>query len=134
MIIVSKYYPLIFDVRNLFAKFKGNKNESFKLNIPTTSTKFIHFMLTNLLPLHTVGILNCTLKKIRLVCSQLNKKISYLLIYFLFAGISCIQFDDTRIVSGSSDKTIRVCSIFIHFPLGNMKKNVLLKGIDKRHR
>lgn len=24
------------------------------------------------------------------------------------SGISCIQFDDTRIVSGSSDKTIKV--------------------------
>ena len=23
-------------------------------------------------------------------------------------GISCVQFDDTRIVSGSSDKTIKV--------------------------
>ena len=27
---------------------------------------------------------------------------------FLFPGISCIQFDDTRIVSGSWDKTIKV--------------------------
>jgi len=26
----------------------------------------------------------------------------------MFAGISCVQFDDTRIVSGSSDKTIKV--------------------------
>lgn len=27
---------------------------------------------------------------------------------FHFTGISCIQFDDTRIVSGSWDKTIKV--------------------------
>ena len=27
----------------------------------------------------------------------------------LYAGISCVQFDDTRIVSGSWDKTIKVC-------------------------
>jgi len=27
----------------------------------------------------------------------------------LLLGISCVQFDDTRIVSGSSDKTIKVC-------------------------
>jgi len=26
----------------------------------------------------------------------------------LLQGISCVQFDDTRIVSGSSDKTIKV--------------------------
>lgn len=31
---------------------------------------------------------------------------------FLFAlGISCVQFDDTRIASGSYDKTIRVWDI-----------------------
>lgn len=29
----------------------------------------------------------------------------------LFAGISCVQFDDTRIASGSYDKTIRVWDI-----------------------
>lgn len=28
------------------------------------------------------------------------------------SGIACVQFDDTRIVSGSSDKTIKVGSIF----------------------
>ena len=30
---------------------------------------------------------------------------------FPFTGISCVQFDDTRIASGSYDKTIRVWDI-----------------------
>ena len=34
-------------------------------------------------------------------------------LFFRCAGISCVQFDDTRIVSGSSDKTIKVS----HFSL-----------------
>lgn len=29
------------------------------------------------------------------------------------AGVSCVQFDDTRIVSGSSDKTIKVVVLVI---------------------
>ena len=32
---------------------------------------------------------------------------SYCVIWFV-SGISCVQFDDNRIVSGSSDKTIKV--------------------------
>lgn len=32
----------------------------------------------------------------------------HLNIFFFVSGISCVQFDDNRIVSGSSDKTIKV--------------------------
>lgn len=38
--------------------------------------------------------------------------------YLLFTGISCVQFDDTRIVSGSSDKTIKVWNIRTNSPWG----------------
>ena len=30
-------------------------------------------------------------------------------------GISCVQFDDTRIVSGSSDKTIKVNNVVLYY-------------------
>lgn len=33
---------------------------------------------------------------------------SLISVYDLITGISCVQFDDSRIVSGSSDKTIKV--------------------------
>ena len=33
----------------------------------------------------------------------------------VFLGIACVQFDDTRIVSGSSDKTIKVGLKLFHF-------------------
>ena len=32
----------------------------------------------------------------------------YITSVIMLIGISCVQFDDTRIVSGSSDKTIKV--------------------------
>ena len=31
-----------------------------------------------------------------------------LCVFWFVSGISCVQFDDNRIVSGSSDKTIKV--------------------------
>jgi len=31
----------------------------------------------------------------------------------MLSGISCVQFDDTRIVSGSSDKTIKVIAVLL---------------------
>ena len=36
-------------------------------------------------------------------------------IFLLLPGISCVQFDDTRIVSGSSDKTIKVRIAALNF-------------------
>lgn len=44
------------------------------------------------------------------MCCVLSSDISHLSTRVLlpYLGILCIQFDDTRIVSGSSDKTIKV--------------------------
>ena len=33
-------------------------------------------------------------------------------VFHVYAGISCIQFDETRIVSGSWDKTIKVLLLY----------------------
>ena len=38
-----------------------------------------------------------------------------------FTGISCVQFDDTRIVSGSSDKTIKVNLSICTLPMWGME-------------
>lgn len=51
-----------------------------------------------------------------LPCCPRNVFISFLMITELYdellsSGISCVQFDDTRIASGSYDKTIRVWDI-----------------------
>ena len=44
-----------------------------------------------------------------------HKYFSIVNIFLLLPGISCVQFDDTRIVSGSSDKTIKVRIAALNF-------------------
>ena len=57
-------------------------------------------------------IIVCLRKVIFIVHFYRSTCVMFLLLngfdHYDFSGISCVQFDDTRIVSGSSDKTIKV--------------------------
>ena len=45
---------------------------------------------------------------------------------FSLIGISCVQFDDTRIVSGSSDKTIKVSRNYLFNEMLDVDKTYFL--------